>query len=426
MSLSRIISPLFQIPDVIFTSEFKTSEKIGGKSTKSYTVRGWWCDSCLNYYLAPTADTLSKYTQEGSATNMHGAPHLADIEIAPQVSVGELLTLNAANGRRQLQLPQPLAQCYDLMIRVGAGLEGISLGQAVATLSGYELAKLTIVKALLNYRHQESLATLIKLPKGVFSERHEERLREVLEEHASTLRYTDNLFSESSAKPTDSRTIILKGPTSNPQRSEDVSVTLFSSVEERLRGSVVGHTLGILEPLAELFAASINARAQGLKKRDFILFGSRNPPFRCDGCNGLGVVITHDDAIKYPQINCCTECAGARCKGPITIVAFRGMALPDILNAPIKNSAAVLSALPRIKGVLELLGKLNLDHLALGAPCELLSCEEFRLLMIAKELAKLKLKGGELILTIEGMSCGFSNQQLAGLREALHDFGGVF
>ncbi len=420
-SLSRIVSPLFRIPDIIFSCEVADHKKNYQAPPRTYTARGWWCNRCTHYYSAPTTDTLLSYTTKGYDLNNHGYAHLGDIYLADNISLNALLATTPNNSATSSTMPQQLGKCYKLMLRVGAGLEDVSLGQPVTTLNGYQLAKLSIVRALLNDSTKDPVNTLLRLPSAIFSKMCEGHLCELLEE----LKCTNEIFSPLENKPTNPTTVTLKSPTHSAHRIEKLSVALFSPPEERQKLSVVGHSLSILEPLAELLASSLNARALGLKKRDFILFGARNPPYRCHGCNGLGVVITTSAWVgSIPQVTSCAECAGVRCKAPITSVMFRGFTLTDILNAPIKDSSTVLSALPRIKNVLELLCILNLDHLPLGAPCELLTGEELRLLKIATGLAKLKTMGGELTLIIEGVTCGFSEQQLAGLRTALAQFGG--
>jgi hypothetical protein len=185
-----------------------------------------------------------------------------------------------------------------------------------------------------------------------------------------------------------------------------VAIPLFLPLSGR--ASVVGEELGVLEPLAQLYAASLDARTLGLTFKDFTLFSSRSPRYLCRECSGLGVILTHYDQLPRPLAHPCPVCCGARCSAPINSALFRGVAFSAILNQPIKDSSQILAALAKARQALELTEALDLQHLALGMPTALLSCSEQRRLAVARAI-RLAKASKPVVVAIELMGAGLSD-----------------
>jgi hypothetical protein len=165
-----------------------------------------------------------------------------------------------------------------------------------------------------------------------------------------------------------------------------VKISLFNQLDRTTR--VVGQELGLIEPLTQLYAASLDARSHGLTAKDFALFGTRSPRYVCPHCRGLGVVLDYHKQLPRPLASPCPACAGLRCKHPVSAALFRGVAFPTVLNQPIEQSYATLAALAKTKRPLEVSTSLGLNHLPLGMPVALLSLTERRKLAIASALCK--------------------------------------
>lgn len=165
-----------------------------------------------------------------------------------------------------------------------------------------------------------------------------------------------------------------------------VTIPLFNRLDHT--GRVVGQELGLIEPLTHLYAASLDARSQGLSAKDFMLFGTRNPRYACPHCCGLGVVLDYHPQLPQALASHCAACDGLRCRHPVSSVLFRGISFPATLNQPIERCYSTLAALAKTKRPLEISATLGLHHLSLGMPVALLDPPERRKLAIASALCK--------------------------------------
>jgi hypothetical protein len=175
---------------------------------------------------------------------------------------------------------------------------------------------------------------------------------------------------------------------------------------------LVAHALGVMEPLAKMFAASHQARMLGLAPRDLLLGQLRHSHSICGSCKGLGVLLTREN--DYAHASPCHSCWGTRFKTPAREITFKGKTMGEILNAPLSASENTLRALPRMKEVFELVTLLSLADLPLGMPVTLLSGPQRRLLSIAHALL-VSTKTRPSVIVLEEPEVGFSERQ----REAL-------
>jgi hypothetical protein len=156
-------------------------------------------------------------------------------------------------------------------------------------------------------------------------------------------------------------------------------IPLFSPESSHSR--LIAHALGIVEPLAKMFAASHQAKMLGLTARDLMLGQLRQSSMVCGSCKGTGILI-NENAISARREPCHT-CWGSRFRSPAREVTFKGRTLWEILNAPLSASRETLRALPKMKEVFELVSSLGLAELPLGMPVTLLATHHRRRLAIA-------------------------------------------
>lgn len=208
----------------------------------------------------------------------------------------------------------------------------------------------------------------------------------------------------------------LSGTPSNLITSEAASpftphlIPIFPAESSGTR--LVAHALGVIEPLAKMFAASHQAKMLGLTARDLLLGQLRQPSTVCSSCKGTGVLIKDDPLLGWDTV--CHICWGSRFRSPIREITFKGRTLWEILNAPLSASADTLRALPKMKEVLELGSYLGLTEIPLGMPITLLATQQRRLLAIAHAMLSGTTSRPSLII-IEEPGAGLTEPQQRGL-----------
>ena len=175
---------------------------------------------------------------------------------------------------------------------------------------------------------------------------------------------------------------------------------------------LVAHALGVIEPLAKMFAASHHAKMLGLTPRDLLLGQLRQPSTVCSSCKGTGVLIKDDPLSGWDEA--CHTCWGSRFRSPIREITFKGRTLWEILNAPLSASGDTLRALPKMKEVLELGSSLGLTDIPLGMPITLLATHQRRLLAIAHAMLSGTPSRPSLII-MEEPGAGLTETQRRGL-----------
>ena len=94
----------------------------------------------------------------------------------------------------------------------------------------------------------------------------------------------------------------------------------------------------------------------------------------------------------------------------------------QLLNSPIRETAPVLRALPKMSQILELVTLLDLVDIPLGMPTSLLSRTNRRLLSVIKATISATPSRPSLVI-IEEPYVGLTEQQISGLAEvALHSY----
>jgi excinuclease ABC subunit A len=140
--------------------------------------------------------------------------------------------------------------------------------------------------------------------------------------------------------------------------------------------------LGLFDAVRNLFAASDQARAKGLKKAHFSFL---TPEGRCEACRGSGrktVSLDHLADVSAP----CDVCLGARYNHEVLEVRLSGRTIADVLELTAAEGAAVWAGQPKLASGLSLLAEIGLGYLRLGQPLDTLSGGERQRLKLASEL----------------------------------------
>jgi excinuclease UvrABC ATPase subunit len=284
-------------------------------------------------------------------------PLEAHYQLYPQLSLIQILSESYANIAAPAEsfLNPALAILRDLK------LEGLSLGSRINALSTKEIALITIAASLLAPEQQRELI-VIDLPRGSLPATHRLAVEKAIKSYSHS-----------------SSTVILGDPWHTDLKSSQGSPRQLQISKSR---QTLGSALGITDKLAKLYAASLDARSNGLTERSFSLTAPRSNPYICSECSGLGVKLDYSLNLPRPRASGCPVCHGARFKAPVASTLFRGVPYYQILNQPITSSLSVLGALSRMKATLEQITDNGLAELPLGIPIALLSSSERSLLAL--------------------------------------------
>jgi hypothetical protein len=163
-----------------------------------------------------------------------------------------------------------------------------------------------------------------------------------------------------------------------------ISIPVFKSF--RRSRTMLVNQLGLAEALANLFAASVDARSAGLTARDFTLSSGRTNKNLCATCNGLGVTLHYIEELSRASVSRCRTCEGSRFANDVGNMSWRGVSLSALLNTPIGEILLLLRALPRALDASTCLEALCLTHLPLGMPLSLMSDSELHALLLIQAL----------------------------------------
>ncbi len=140
--------------------------------------------------------------------------------------------------------------------------------------------------------------------------------------------------------------------------------------------------LGLFDTVRTLFAASDEARAEGLKKPHFSFLTREG---RCEACGGSGrrtVSLDYLADVSAP----CESCRGTRYNPSVLNIRVSGRTIADVLSLTAAEGATAFAGQTKITGGLELLVEIGLGYLQLGQPLDTLSSGERQRLKLAAEL----------------------------------------
>jgi hypothetical protein len=198
---------------------------------------------------------------------------------------------------------------------------------------------------------------------------------------------------------------------------EVTSIPVFNSL--RRSKSLVLHRLGLAESFANLFASSVDARAAGLKPKDFMLSTSgRSNKNVCGHCDGLGLLLEYVEELPRPLTRECGVCQGTRFRNKVGFMSWRGLTLSKLLNTPLHEILSLVRALPRATEIITCVEALSLTHLPLGMPVALMSQSEQHAMLWSQSLLTASFNRPTIAL-VEAPLISLNATQRAGLRKLL-------
>ncbi|MFO0933213.1 MAG: AAA family ATPase [Planctomycetota bacterium] len=161
-------------------------------------------------------------------------------------------------------------------------------------------------------------------------------------------------------------------------------VSVSEGAPSRHPRASAGSVLGVLAPLRDLFAATVEARARGLTAARF---STAVPGGRCEACRGLGrraVRLRHLPELAAP----CDVCEGRRFRRDVLDVRVKGLSFADVLDLPLGRAADVFRDLEGVGRPLRAATDVGLGYVPLGEATERVSGGEALRLRLAAALGR--------------------------------------
>ncbi|QPN58210.1 excinuclease ABC subunit UvrA [Synechococcus sp. CBW1107] len=141
---------------------------------------------------------------------------------------------------------------------------------------------------------------------------------------------------------------------------------------------------GAFDPIRQVFAATVEAKARGYQVGQFS-FNVKGG--RCEACSGQGVNVIEMNFLPDVYVQC-DVCKGARYNRETLQVAYKGFTIADVLQMTVEQAAEVFSAIPQAADRLRTLVDVGLGYIKLGQPAPTLSGGEAQRVKLATELSK--------------------------------------
>ncbi len=141
---------------------------------------------------------------------------------------------------------------------------------------------------------------------------------------------------------------------------------------------------GAFDPIRQVFAATVEAKARGYQVGQFS-FNVKGG--RCEACSGQGVNVIEMNFLPDVYVQC-DVCKGARYNRETLQVAYKGFNIAEVLQMTVEQAADVFSAIPQAADRLRTLVDVGLGYIKLGQPAPTLSGGEAQRVKLATELSK--------------------------------------
>ncbi len=284
----------------------------------------------------------------GPGAGVHGGKIVAQGTFENLLSAEDSLTGAYLSGRLSIPTPLQRRKSGNRTIKLincdKNNLKNISvdfpLGKLVAVTGVSGSGKSTLVNELLHPALNHSLGLKVPFPKGL------EELRGI--------------------QAIDKVIVIDQSPIGRTPRSNPATYT------------------GAFDPIRQIFAASIEAKARGYQVGQFS-FNVKGG--RCEACRGQGVNVIEMNFLPDVYVQC-DICKGARFNRETLQVRYKGHTISDVLEMTVEQAAEVFSAIPQAADRLRTLVDVGLGYIKLGQPAPTLSGGEAQRVKLATELSR--------------------------------------
>ena len=284
----------------------------------------------------------------GPGAGVHGGRIVAEGSLDDLLKAKESLTGAYLSGRRAIPTPAERRDAGSRRLTlVGCSrnnLQNLSveipLGRLVCVTGVSGSGKSTLVNELLHPALEHKLGLKVPFPTGL------EELRGI--------------------KAVDKVIVIDQSPIGRTPRSNPATYT------------------GAFDPIRQVFAATVEAKARGYQVGQFS-FNVKGG--RCEACGGQGVNVIEMNFLPDVYVQC-DVCKGARYNRETLQVTYRGHTIADVLQMTVEQAAEEFSAIPQAADRLRTLVDVGLGYIKLGQPAPTLSGGEAQRVKLASELSK--------------------------------------
>ncbi len=284
----------------------------------------------------------------GPGAGVHGGRIVAEGSLQDLLEAPDSLTGAYLSGRRAI--PTPAERRLGGSRRIGLvgcernNLDGFSvdvpLGRLVCVTGVSGSGKSTLVNELLHPALEHKLGLKVPFPAGLAE------LRGI--------------------KAIDKVIVIDQSPIGRTPRSNPATYT------------------GAFDPIRQVFAATVEAKARGYQVGQFS-FNVKGG--RCEACSGQGVNVIEMNFLPDVYVQC-DVCKGARYNRETLQVTYKGHTIAEVLQMTVEQAADVFSAIPQAADRLRTLVDVGLGYVKLGQPAPTLSGGEAQRVKLATELSR--------------------------------------
>ena len=284
----------------------------------------------------------------GPGAGVHGGHIVAEGDFNALISAEDSLTGAYLSGRRSIPTPAERRDTGSRKLTlVGCERNNLSgfdvefpLGRLVCVTGVSGSGKSTMVNELLHPALEHKLGMKVPFPSGV------KELKGI--------------------KAIDKVIVIDQSPIGRTPRSNPATYT------------------GAFDPIRQVFAATVEAKARGYQVGQFS-FNVKGG--RCEACSGQGVNVIEMNFLPDVYVQC-DVCKGARYNRETLQVKYKGFTIADVLEMTVEQASDVFSAIPQAADRLRTLVDVGLGYVKLGQPAPTLSGGEAQRVKLATELSK--------------------------------------
>ncbi|MCP9850321.1 excinuclease ABC subunit UvrA [Cyanobium sp. Morenito 9A2] len=284
----------------------------------------------------------------GPGAGVHGGHIVAQGGFEDLLAAKESLTGDYLSGRRSIPTPAERRTAVSRKLTLVncrrnnlSGIEvEIPLGRLVSITGVSGSGKSTLINELLHPALEHKLGLKVPFPSGL------EELRGI--------------------QSVDKVIVIDQSPIGRTPRSNPATYT------------------GAFDPIRQVFAATVEAKARGYQVGQFS-FNVKGG--RCEACSGQGVNVIEMNFLPDVYVQC-DVCKGARYNRETLQVSYKGHTIADVLEMTVEQAADVFSAIPQAADRLRTLVDVGLGYIKLGQPAPTLSGGEAQRVKLATELSK--------------------------------------